>query len=89
MITLIIASAFKGTKFQFAKAIIICLIIDGFITLFAVGCSAGPAGNRILEQQTDERGLTSVIYQQNGEKFALDYLDKVEYDSFINNLKNN
>ena len=33
MITLIIASAFKGTKAQFAKALIVCLIIDGFVAL--------------------------------------------------------
>ena len=36
MLTLIIASAFKGSKKEFAKAVIICLIIDGLVFL---GCT--------------------------------------------------
>lgn len=37
MITLIVAAVFKGTKAEFAKALITCLIIDGFTVLFAIG----------------------------------------------------
>ncbi len=33
MISLIVASAFKGTKSEFAKALFICLLIDGFVFL--------------------------------------------------------
>jgi hypothetical protein len=36
MITLIISAAFKGTKAQFAKALITCLVIDILIALFAI-----------------------------------------------------
>jgi len=37
MITICICAAFRGTKAQFAKALVTCLIIDGFVTLFAIG----------------------------------------------------
>lgn len=44
MLTLIISTAFKGTKFQFAKAIIICLFIDAFVVLCCLpSCSNAPA----------------------------------------------
>lgn len=40
--------------------------------------------NNIIKQTTDDRGLTSVVYYQNGHEFALDYLNSSEYDSLVN-----
>jgi len=38
----------------------------------------------ILRQITDERGLTSVQYVQDGHEYAQDYLTKTEYLNLIN-----
>jgi len=35
----------------------------------------------ITDSVTDERGLTSVIFTQDGQEYALDYLTKHELDS--------
>lgn len=38
----------------------------------------------ITDQVTDERGLTSVSFIQDGKEYALDYLTKTEYLTLIN-----
>lgn len=43
--------------------------------------------NKIIKQITDDRGLISVVYSQDGQKLALDYLNRAEYDSLVNVLK--
>jgi len=84
MITLCIMFAFKGTKMQAAKALIACLIIDGFVVLSCMSCSPDKSANapvEIVKQTTDERGLTSVVIRKNGKEWAYDYLTQEEYDS--------
>lgn len=39
--------------------------------------------NNILKQTTDDRGLISVVYHQNGEDWALDYITRDQYDSLV------
>lgn len=45
--------------------------------------------NRIIKQITDDRGLTSVVFVQDGEEWGLDYLTRSEYDSLVNVLNHN
>jgi outer membrane biogenesis lipoprotein LolB len=40
--------------------------------------------DRIIKSITDDRGLTSIQYQQDGKVWALDYLTKQELDSVVN-----
>lgn len=40
-----------------------------------------PPVTTILKKTIDERGLTSVIFKQGKDTFALDYLTKLEFDS--------
>lgn len=42
----------------------------------------------ITKQETDHRGLTSVMFTEDGEEWALDYLTKREYDSLFHNYVN-
>lgn len=44
--------------------------------------------NTITKQETDERGLTSVQYIQDGHEWGLDYLTKHEYDSAFHDYVN-
>lgn len=39
---------------------------------------------KIIKRGTDERGLTSVVYTEGKDTFALDYLTKHELDSITN-----
>lgn len=43
--------------------------------------------NRIEKTNTDERGLTSVVFVQDNKEWALDYLTANELDSLKNSLK--
>lgn len=43
--------------------------------------------NRIEKTNTDERGLTSVVFIQDNKEWALDYLTANELDSLKNSLK--
>lgn len=57
--------------------------------LFAIGLFAWAqtSRDRIIKRTTDDRGLTSIQYCQDGKLWALDYLTKQELDSVINTLK--
>lgn len=46
-----------------------------------------PKKDGIIQSVTDERGLTSVIYVQSNDTWALDYLTKHELDSLKQTLK--
>lgn len=43
--------------------------------------------DHIIEQDTDERGFTSVVFTQGKDTFGLDYLDKHELDSLKSTFK--
>lgn len=66
------------------------LIAISFPLLFAVVFN-GPyctpkqhATVKIIKQTTDERGLTSVIYVEDGDTVGLDYITPHELDSLTN-----
>lgn len=44
------------------------------------------AQDGIVKSETDERGLTSVVYVQDGKEWALDYADPKQIDSIKNLL---
>lgn len=46
-----------------------------------------PEPNRIIKQVTDERGLTSVVFVQDGKTWALDYLDSTQLETLKISLK--
>lgn len=56
-------------------------------TLFKTNTSPKIA-NGIIKSTTDERGLTSVKYVQDGKTWALDYLDVEQLDSIKQLFKN-
>lgn len=53
-----------------------------FITL-AIANNSPSSKKEIIKQSTDERGLTSVVYKEGKDTFALDYLTKQEVDSLF------
>lgn len=46
-------------------------------------CSVENEGKEIIKQNTDERGLTSVIFKEGKDTFGFDYLTRQEYDSIF------
>lgn len=64
--------------------------IHAILLVFIIACLPSllmyvPA-NRITKQITDERGLTSVQFIQDGKEWGLDYLTKNELDSLKKEL---
>ncbi len=63
-------------NFIFILVVFIALACAGVKALIEV-----KRQNKITHSITDERGLTSVIYVQDGQEWALDYLTPQELDS--------
>lgn len=57
------------------------------LTLFMYCNDSQDNNGEILQSTTDERGLTSVIFTQGADTFALDYLTPLELDSLKHTLK--
>lgn len=52
---------------------------NSWFVLAIVGLSFKPLAKHILLETTNERGLISVVYEENGEQYACDYLTAAEY----------
>ena len=64
--------------------VLLLAIYVAFIIIFNY---ADQGNSRIIKQVKDNRGLTSVIFIQNNDTFALDYLTPIELDSLKKVLK--
>lgn len=61
----------------------LALIISILLLCFLCSCKAT---NKVIKNNTDERGLTSIVMVTcSNDTFAFDYLDKKELDSIIHN----
>lgn len=60
-------------------------LISIITILIITSCNVKNSKVCILKKTTDERGLTSVIFKQGNDTFALDYLTKLELDSLTKN----
>lgn len=62
-------------------AITVWIFVMGVMFYGIFIMKAGNKEKTVIKQTTDERGLTSVIYKDGKDTFALDYLTPFEYDS--------
>lgn len=65
---------------------VIILSIAGI--LIAAGIHKHDNPDKIIKQITDDRGLTSVIFIQDGKEWGLDYLTRYQVDSLTKALHN-
>lgn len=69
-------------------ALLIWLTIAGIYTALTYPYEKKkPEPNRIIKQETDSRGLTSVVFVQDGKTWALDYLDSTQLETLKISLK--
>ena len=57
------------------------LIIGGFVA------NKIPVKKQIIKENTDNRGLTSVLFVEGADTLGYDYLTRAEYDSIFKSSK--
>lgn len=87
MLTLIISSAFKGSKSEFAKALFICLLIDSLVVICCLpSCSEPVKAVDARDYQIELANDTVKLFDANrlvGEYIYNDSVNKPVLDSLI------
>lgn len=72
----------KKTSHNYSWLAILIVMAIAAVPSLLLGVSSNPkTENKIVKSATDERGLTSITYVQDGKTWALDYLDPKQLDS--------